>query len=109
MAEARKYVLAYLSGRIDLEDLNLWVWDVASSDEALETLVEDVEFFGNVELKLAELTGGHISEDRFREALSEALPSTLIVMPARQQAAPELRTGTSRRELLRLELRSAFA
>jgi len=79
MDQVRKYALAYLSRKIDLENFLDWLADATSPVVNLGLDAQEKDLAGEIELRAAELTGGHISEDRFRVLLQALVTHTNII------------------------------
>ena len=69
MNQVRRYALAYLSRKISLENFLDWLADATSPALDIGLSAYDKSLAGEIELPAAELTGGHISEERFRTLL----------------------------------------
>jgi hypothetical protein len=72
-------VRRYLAGELSRDELQDWlvplVWDPDSA--GLEPQTDNL--VNSIQLHLAELTGGHITEEEFRGYLRALLPSTVSV------------------------------
>lgn len=68
--EIKRGLLAYLMGEQPFEDFQEWLSDLAWAPVHKFT-PRDVELIREIELRMAEFTGGYLSEDELRTALSE--------------------------------------
>lgn len=103
MNQARKYALAYLGQKVGLEDLLDWVADATSPVVDLGLDEADKELAAELELRAAELTGGHISEGRFRSHIQEIVGDTKIVFLSTARASRVWEVAPSRATTVRLE------
>jgi len=93
--EIRKQLVDYLAGDIDYDRLDEWMaqntWDVhKSADEEASALVYAVE------ARLAEFSGGFVSENRLREHLKPFVTQYKTVVVS-ADAKPEIDRGSSTR------------
>lgn len=82
MNQVRKYALAYLGRKIDLDDFLDWLADATSPAVDLGLKADEKSLAGEIELPVAELTGGHISEERFRVLLRAMVSDTNFYLSA---------------------------
>lgn len=78
MNQMRKYALAYLARKINLEDFLSWLADATSPVVDLGLNPHEKSLAGEIELRAAELTGGHLSEERFRVLLNAIISDTCV-------------------------------
>ena len=71
MNQVRRYVLAYLARKITVGDFLDWLADATSPVVHLNLSQYEQSVANEIELRAAELTSGHISEERFMAFLSE--------------------------------------
>ncbi len=108
MDEMRRYVFAYLGRAIDLDTFLDWFSDVVSPEGGRDLRHQFGALVGELDLRVAELTGGHITEDRFREVLSEiVLPDTNLVVQLGSSVS--FRTAVSRKPVVQVGRRVVYA
>lgn len=70
MNQVKRLLFAYVQGMRTFEEFQLSFSDIAW-DATQNYTGDDLDIIRNIELKVAEFTGGYISEDQLREAVSE--------------------------------------
>lgn len=88
--EVYQHLVRYLTGREDLQSFRAWfdenTWDRGSWNSPL---------LGHIELALAELSSGHMTDFEFQESLRTSIPATLELPPLGTANIPTNVTGTS--------------
>ena len=101
MKELRKYLLAYLSQEIDLDNLLDWFGEVSSPVGSIQLGLDAEPLIDEVDLRLSELTSGHITQDRFREILSTLVaPINNVIRIGNSQP---MRTTAAQQRVVRVE------
>jgi len=92
--DIRQRITDYLTGTLSVQDLNKWVgevtWDVQNSGDT-----EAERLTGKVELWLAELSHGHLSEDELKRELYHLLRGTIRLSFYVGLTEPQVRTRTA--------------
>lgn len=103
MNQVRKFALAYLDRKIGLEDFLDWLADATSPAVDLGLSAHEKALAGEIELRAAELTGGHISEERFRVLLQDLVSDTKVIYLSSEHRMNQWGIAPSESVTVRLE------
>jgi len=97
MNQVRKFAFAYLYRKISIEDFLDWISDATSPAINLAIESNEKALANEIYGRAAELTGGYISEDRFRMYLLDLVGNIrMITAFSDQQKFPAWETAATK-------------